>query len=111
MDIAEQNPGNNQQGGDFGITGGSRFNQPDTQNYGGQNYDGQNYYQGYQNYGGGGMDTDDDAIVRHANHDSGSSGDSNLFGNAMGYLKGGNANLQGDVDEDDVMQAHQQAYS
>ena len=29
----------------------------------------------------------------------------------MGFLKGGGANMQGDIDEQGIMNAHQQAYS
>ena len=90
---AETSAGNNQQGGDFGITGGSRFNQPATQN---------------SALPGG--DLDDDAIISQADDDSGPSGNRDLFGTAMSFLKGGNANVESDIDEQQVQQAHQQAY-
>lgn len=56
-------------------------------------------------------DHDKEDIVATADNHSGSSGDRSLFGNAMGFLKSGNADVESDVDEQGVMNAHQQAYS
>merc|ERR1711939_1113157 len=109
----QTNAGNNQAGGDFGVTGGSRFNQPASAQYGQGNNSGS---------GGGGLggmlsqflgnDVDEDEVVSNANQDSGSSGDKDLFGQAMGFLKNNQGAIQqGDVDEQQVVGAHEQAYS
>jgi len=97
----QQNPGNNQAGDDFGVTGGSRFNQS------------ANSSGGLGGMLGQFLDNDDDKedVVATADNDSGSSGDRGLFGQAMNFLKSGNADVNSDVDEQGVVNAHQQAYS
>lgn len=83
-------------GGDFGVQGSAALNSYDN------------------NRPSGGMDLDHDAAVQHAASQSG--GNSDMFSSAMSFLQqgGSNGNLhqnQGqDLDENELQQAHQQAY-
>jgi hypothetical protein len=45
-----------------------------------------------------------------ANNDSGNAGDRDLFSQALGFLKNSNTQVDDDLDEDDVVQKHNQAY-
>lgn len=86
--------GNNQSGGDFGVTGGAHLNRPAGAMSGAQ-------------YG---QDLDGDGIIDTADNDSGSSGERGLFGQALSFLKSDRTEVKDDIDEDDVVQKHNVAY-
>jgi len=88
----QSNFGNNQSGGDFGVTGGAQFNQPASQN-------------SYDNQSNG---PDLQAAAQHATDSAGDSGDSNMFSQATSFIS--NQNHQTPVDEQAVQDAHSQAY-
>ena len=94
----EQSYGGGQQGGgDYNVGGGSQYNRP-----GGQ---------GSGSYGQGGGDDDFSGAIHHAQQHSGGSGESSLFSNALGYLQGNKQNIaNGDVDENQAVNAHQAMY-
>lgn len=67
----------------------------------------------YNRPGGQGSYGDDDmqGAMHHAQQHAGSSGDSSLFGNALGYLSGNKANIAtSDLDENHAVNAHQAMY-
>lgn len=59
--------------------------------------------------GGGGFNIGDIAgIVNHAqNHDQSNSGDQQLFGQVASFLQAKSSNVQGDVNENELMNSHQ----
>lgn len=89
----QTNPGNNQAGGDFGVTGGSLFNAP-------------------ANGHSGGMPFDLNTAQQHASQENGNK-DSDLFSSAVGFLKKRmqDNDPKDDVDENKAQKAHETAYN
>lgn len=86
-------------GGGYGGGGGG---------YGGDSYGGGGHSSGYGGYGGG--DDDLDSVVSHAQTHHDNSDDSNLFSTALGFLKDRKSSGSSDVDEEEVMRAHNSTY-
>ena len=88
-------------GGGYGGQGGERHNEGG--NYGGG--------EGRHHQGGGNNDDEFSGAMHHAQQHSGSSGDSSLFSNALGFLSGNKQNIaDGNLDENHAVNAHQAMY-
>ncbi|KAG8740536.1 hypothetical protein FRC10_004186 [Ceratobasidium sp. 414] len=57
-----------------------------------------------------GPDLDHDAVIQNASQHAGDSGDSSLFGNAMGFVKQNQSQHTQPIDEQNVQDAHTEAY-
>jgi len=123
---------NDQRGGGYGNQGGYGRDEGrgERQGYGGQDQgyggrqdqgygggQGQSYGGGGGgggNYGGGGGRNDGDEFsgaMHHAEQHAGSSGDSSLFSNALGFLSNNKQNIgNSDLDEQQAVRAHQAMY-
>jgi len=95
-------------GGQQGSYGGNR----QEHHSGGYNSQGGSQYNRPGGQSGYGADDDDmQGAMHHAQQHAGSSGDSSLFGNALGYLSGNKANIAtSDLDENHAVNAHQAMY-
>ncbi|KAG8723668.1 hypothetical protein FRC12_012942 [Ceratobasidium sp. 428] len=107
------------QGHAQGAQGGG-YSQPNAGGYGQSNqggYEGnQGEYGHNQPSGGGGYgshsgpEIDHDAVIQNANQQAGGSGDSSMFGNAMGFIKQNQSQHTQPIDEENVQSAHAEAY-
>lgn len=61
-------------------------------------------------HGSQALDLDGDGVIDSAQADAGDSGDRGLFGQALSFLNNNKPSANDDVDEEQVTNAHQQAY-
>jgi len=102
--------GGDRQGDGYG--GGRRDEYDDQGGRGGGHGGDGNYSSGGGRYEGGGSAPDFSGALEHAQNHADGGGSSGLFGQALGFLQQNTGRLaQGGVDEDHMVNAHQQLYN